>query len=118
MITISNLSIQYSGKFLFNDISFTITEKDRLGLVGKNGAGKSTMLKILCRELLPEGGTVAMDNKITLGYLPQELDLKPNDTVYEEAAKAFSNIQALQDKITALEIEIESRTDYDSKQYY
>ena len=118
MITISNLSIQYSGKFLFNDISFTITEKDRLGLVGKNGAGKSTMLKILCRELLPEGGTVAMDNKITLGYLPQELDLKPNDTVYEEAAKAFSNIQALQDKITALEIEIESRTDYDSKQYF
>ena len=118
MITISNLSIQYSGKFLLNDISFTITEKDRLGLVGKNGAGKSTMLKILCRELLPEGGTVAMDNKITLGYLPQELDLKPNDTVYEEAAKAFSNIQALQDKITALEIEIESSTDYDSKQYF
>ena len=118
MITISNLSIQYGGKFLFNDISFTITEKDRLGLVGKNGAGKSTMLKIICKEIVPEGGSVAMDNRVTLGYLPQDLELKPTMTVYEEAATAFSHLQSLQKKVLTLENEIANRIDYDSKQYF
>ncbi len=117
MVTVSNISIQYGGKFLFNNISFALTKKDRIGLVGKNGAGKSTLLKILIKEILPESGTIAMDNNTTLGYLPQDMSVKHNKTVYEEAAMAFAKVKELEATLNELNIEIAERTDYESKAY-
>ena len=118
MITVSNLSIQYGGVFLFDDISYTITTKDRVGLVGKNGAGKSTMLKILLDEIRPETGSVAMDNKTTLGYLPQEMAFTSQKTVYEEAVTAFDKVLELENNIKKITEEIANCTDYDSDYYY
>ncbi len=118
MINISNISIQYGGRFLFDNISFAITEKDRIGLVGKNGAGKSTLLKILIEEIVPESGGVSMDNHTTLGYLPQTLKLNPTQTVYEETAKAFIKIKEVEQEIEALTQKIGEYTEYESDEYF
>lgn len=117
MINLSNISIQYGGKFLFDGITFTITEKDRIGLVGKNGAGKSTLLKILTGEIRPETGNIAMDNNTTIGYLPQEMKLMPTLSVYEETAKAFAKIQQLEQDALQLSYELGERSDYESAAY-
>lgn len=117
MISLSNISIQYGGKFLFDDLSFTVTEKDRIGLVGKNGAGKSTLLKILTGEIRAETGIIAMDNNTSIGYLPQEMRLSPTLSVYEETAKAFAKIQQLEQQMFVLTTELADRTDYESAAY-
>lgn len=117
MITLNNLSIQYGGKFLFDDISFTITDNDRIGLVGKNGAGKSTMLKIIIGDMRPETGNIAMDNHTTLGYLPQDMKLNPTESVYEETAKAFSQLQALEKRADLLVVQLTEHPDHDSAEY-
>ncbi len=103
---------------MFNGISYAITPKDRIGLVGKNGAGKSTMLKVLIDEIRPETGDVSMDNKTTLGYLPQELFVKHTKSVYEEAATAFSEVLQMQAQIDAITEEVGIRTDYESESYF
>lgn len=90
MVSIDNLSVEFSAIPLFEDVSFVINDRDRIALVGKNGAGKSTMLKILCGIQHATSGTVSVPNDITIGYLPQVMKLQDDTTVAEEAYKAFS----------------------------
>ena len=91
MISVENLKVEFGVKPLFEDASFVINDKDRIALVGKNGAGKSTMLKILCGQQRPTAGTVAIPNEATIGYLPQVMKLSDDTTVIEETRKAFAD---------------------------
>lgn len=118
MISLANISIQYGGRILFDDISFTITKKDRLGLVGKNGAGKSTMMKVLIGEIIAQNGTISMDNGTTMGYLPQSKKVHQTRTVFEEAATAFEEVQKVERQLQKLEEELTHRTDYESDSYF
>lgn len=117
MITLANISIQYGGRILFDNITVTITQKDRVGLVGKNGAGKSTLLKVLVKQLIPDNGTISMDNKTTLGYLPQEIAMNPTKTVYEETLDAFAEVKEIERQIGVATVELESMTNYESPDY-
>ncbi len=117
MIQVENISVQFGGKFLFHEINFTIKERDRIGLVGKNGAGKSTLLKILIDEIRPDEGNIAMPNKTTLGYLPQELNVDYSKSVYDETASAFSEIQELKRKFEQYEKDLETATEFESDDY-
>ena len=117
MINISNLSIQFGGKFLFDNVSFTIKPNDRIGLIGRNGSGKSTILKIIYGLQESENGTVSKPNDYTMGYLPQECVIESNRTVFDEAAESLSEIKELELKIQELTDEISERNDYDSKSY-
>ena len=104
-------------KPLFLDASFVVNDRDRIALVGKNGAGKSTMLKILCGKQTPTSGTVAVPNDYTIGYLPQVMILQDDTTVREEARKAFAKITELKEKIDELNRQLAERTDYESEAY-
>lgn len=117
MLSVSNLSIHFGGYYLFDNVSFLINKSDRIGLVGKNGAGKSTMLKILAGVQVPEEGTIAHPNDYTVGYLPQDGITTTGKTVYNEAATAFSELLALEATIHKLTGEIAQRTDYHSAEY-
>lgn len=117
MLSVSNLSIHFGGYYLFDNVSFLINKSDRIGLVGKNGAGKSTMLKILAGVQVPEEGTIAHPNDYTVGYLPQDGITTTGKTVYDEAATAFSELLALEATIHKLSGEIAQRTDYHSAEY-
>lgn len=117
MLSIEHLSVEFSARPLFTDVSFVINKKDRIALVGKNGAGKSTLLKILSGHQQPTSGTVAVQNDITIGYLPQVMVLSDAHTVMEEAEKAFEHISEMQDKIEKLNNQLAERTDYDSPEY-
>lgn len=117
MLSIEHLSVEFSARPLFTDVSFVINKKDRIALVGKNGAGKSTLLKILSGHQQPTSGTVAVQNDITIGYLPQVMVLSDAHTVMEEAEKAFEHISEMQEKIEKLNNQLAERTDYDSPEY-
>ena len=117
MVSIDNLSVEFSAIPLFEDVSFVINDRDRIALVGKNGAGKSTMLKILCGIQHATSGTVSVPNDITIGYLPQVMKLQDDTTVAEEAYKAFSDIADMEAKVKRLEKALGERTDYDSDEY-
>ncbi len=117
MISVENLSVEFSARPLFAGVSFVINKKDRIALVGKNGAGKSTLLKILSGLQQPTGGTVAVQNGVTIGYLPQVMVLSDDHTVIEEAEKAFSDISDMQDAISRMEAELSAREDYESEGY-
>ena len=117
MVSIDNLSVEFSAIPLFEDVSFVINDRDRIALVGKNGAGKSTMLKILCGIQHATSGTVSVPNDITIGYLPQVMKLQDDTTVAEEAYKAFSDIADIEAKVKRLEKALGERTDYDSDEY-
>lgn len=117
MVSIDNLSVEFSAIPLFEDVSFVINDRDRIALVGKNGAGKSTMLKILCGIQHATSGTVSVPNDITIGYLPQVMKLQDDTTVAEEAYKAFSDIADIEAKVNRLEKALGERTDYDSDEY-
>jgi ATP-binding cassette, subfamily F, member 3 len=110
MLSVSHLSIQFSGHFLFNDISFLITKTDHVGLVGKNGAGKSTLLKILAGIQQPEKGDVSKPNDFTIGYLPQEMEHQGGKTVFEEALTAFERLQQLDKEIHRIGDEVSHYT--------
>ena len=103
---------------LFEDVSFVINKKDRIALVGKNGAGKSTMLKILAGLQRPTEGTVAVQRGVTIGYLPQVMVLSDTRTVMEEAERAFEHIFEMQNRLQQMNQELADRTDYDSKEYH
>ena len=118
MISIDNLSIEFNARSLFDDVSYVINPKDRIALVGKNGAGKSTMLKILAGLQQPTRGQVSMPRGTTVGYLPQVMVLSDQRTVMEEAEKAFEAIHAMKDEIERLRKEMEERTDYDTAEYH
>ncbi|MDE7153510.1 MAG: ABC-F family ATP-binding cassette domain-containing protein [Muribaculaceae bacterium] len=117
MISINNLSVEFSAKPLFDNINYVINKKDRIALVGKNGAGKSTMLKIIAGLQQPTGGTVAKPDGITIGYLPQQMILSDTTTVMEEVAKVFSHVDDMQSRLDSLNAELAERTDYESESY-
>ena len=117
MISVEGLKVEFSAPTLFHDVSFVINDQDRIALVGKNGAGKSTMLKILCGQQTPTAGVVSIPNDTTIGYLPQVMRLQDNTTVREEARKAFSACTELKALVDRLGTEMAERTDYDSPDY-
>ncbi len=117
MITASQLSLHYGGKYLFDECSFVIGMSDHVGLVGKNGAGKSTLLKILNREINPESGTIVTPNAYRIGYLPQDGATGRGKTVYAETMSVFDEILRIEDKIHAMSEILGSRTDYESAEY-
>ena len=111
------MKVEFGVKPLFHDVSFVINDRDRIALVGKNGAGKSTMLKILCGLQKPTAGVVAIPNETTLGYLPQVMKLQDNTTVKEETRKAFSHNTEMKAKLDKMQQEMAERTDYESDDY-
>ena len=117
MLAINNISVQFTGTNLFDNVTFNIADHDRIGLVGKNGAGKSTLLKILCGWQQPETGTMVIASGQTVGYLPQEMVPDTSRTVIDEALTAFSRIDELLAEQQRLTDEIASRTDYESDAY-
>ena len=117
MISVEGLKVEFGVKPLFHDVSFVINDRDRIALVGKNGAGKSTMLKILCGLQKPTAGVVAIPNETTLGYLPQVMKLQDDTTVKEETRKAFSHNTEMKVKLDKMQQEMAERTDYESDDY-
>ncbi len=117
MISVNNLSVQFTGTNLFDHVTFNIGDHDRIGLVGMNGAGKSTLLKILCGWQEPESGTLVIAAGQTVGYLPQEMVPDAVGTVLEEALTAFSALDDLEREQERLTAEIAERTDYESAEY-
>ena len=111
------MKVEFGVKPLFHDVSFVINDRDRIALVGKNGAGKSTMLKILCGLQKPTAGVVAIPNETTLGYLPQVMKLQDDTTVKEETRKAFSHNTEMKAKLDMMQQEMSERTDYESDDY-
>ena len=117
MISIDGLTVEFGAKPLFKDVSFVINERDRIALVGKNGAGKSTMLKILCGLQKPSGGSVSVPNETTVGYLPQVMKLSDDTTVKEETRKAFADTTKMETRLRKMEEEMAERSDYESEGY-
>ena len=117
MISVESLKVEFGVKPLFSGVSFVINERDRIALVGKNGAGKSTMLKILCGMQKPTEGVVAVPNGCTIGYLPQVMILQDDTTVKEEAQKAFADIRKMAARIDEMNRQLAERTDYESEEY-
>lgn len=117
MISVNNLSVQFTGQNLFDNVTFNIADHDRIGLVGKNGAGKSTLLKILCRQQEPETGTIVIASGQTVGYLPQEMVPDGQGTILQAALRAFEHIDALEQQLAQLTDQIAARTDYESPDY-
>ncbi|MBC3757936.1 ABC-F family ATP-binding cassette domain-containing protein [Hyunsoonleella sp. SJ7] len=117
MLNIHNLSISFQGEYLFEDITFKLGNGDRVGLIGKNGAGKSTMLKILSKELEPDSGQIATDKALKIGFLKQDIDFVQGRTVLEEAYEAFTEIKALETEMERINTQLAERTDYESEGY-
>ena len=117
MVSIDQLSVEFSARPLFTDVSFVINPKERIALVGKNGAGKSTLLKIIAGMQQPTRGCVSLQRDVTVGYLPQVMVLSDEHTVMEEAETAFAHIREMQERIERLNKELAERTDYDSEDY-
>jgi len=117
LISVENLQVEFGARPLFSDVSYVVNDKDRIALVGKNGAGKSTMLKIIAGLQQPSGGTVAVPRDTTIGYLPQVMVLSDGRTVMEEAEQAFEHISEMQQRLDVLNAELAERTDYESEAY-
>ena len=117
MISIQNLSMQFTGEDLFTDINFMIREKDRIGLVGKNGAGKTTLIRLLCGLEQPYKGDVIMSDDVTIGYLPQEKNVHSTKTVLDEAMTAFEEYYEIERQLAKLQDELSNREDYESASY-
>ena len=117
MITVDGLAVEFSGKTLFSDVSFFINENDKIALMGKNGAGKSTMMKIIAGAQKPTRGYVRAPKEAVIAYLPQHLSTEDHCTVFEETLKAFEQIFEMRDRMAFLNSELETRTDYDSDEY-
>ena len=118
MLNIHNLSISFAGDYLFEEISFRLNPGDKVGLVGKNGAGKSTMLKMLAGELSPDTGTIAKEKEVRIGFLKQDIDFVLGRTVLEEAYEAFTELMQLEVKLDGINQELANRTDYESEGYH
>ena len=117
LVSVEKLKVEFGATPLFQDVSYVINDKDRIALVGKNGAGKSTMLKIIAGLQQPTSGTVAVSGGSTIGYLPQVMVLSDEHTVREEAEQAFSHISQMQERLDRMNQELADRTDYDSESY-
>jgi len=117
MITVENLTLYFGAQTIFENISFTVTEKDKIGLVGKNGSGKSTLLNVLSQKISPNEGKVTHLNKIKLGFLQQDLDFKDECSLLEEMKKVFTNIENYKSQIKIINSQIKQRNDYKSDSY-
>ena len=117
MISVEGLTVEFGGFTLFDDVSFVVNKKDRIALVGKNGAGKSTMLKIFAGLQSPTSGTVSVPKETTIGYLPQQMKLADTQTVREEAERAFEHIHEMEKEIERLNQQLAERTDYETESY-
>ena len=117
MISVDSIAVEFSGSILFSDVSFSINENDKIALMGKNGAGKSTMMKIIAGQSKPTRGHVRSPEDAVIAYLPQHLLTEDKNTVFEETAKAFGHIFEMQSEMDALNKQLETRTDYESAEY-
>ena len=117
MISVEHLSVEFSARPLFTDVSFVVNDRDRIALTGKNGAGKSTLLKIIAGQQMPTEGHVAAPRGTTIAYLPQVMELADERTVMDEALLAFDHIRDLQADIDRMGAEMAERTDYESDDY-
>ena len=117
MISVENLKVEFGVRPLFAGASFVINDRDRIALVGKNGAGKSTMLKVLCGQQHPTDGVVAVPSQTTIGYLPQVMKIADDTTVLEETRKAFAHTTSLKQRLDSMERQLAERTDYESDDY-
>ena len=117
MLNIHNLSVSFGGTFLFEEVTFRMGAGDRVGLVGKNGAGKSTMLKILAGDFKADSGQIATEKEVRIGFLRQDIDFEQGRTVLEEAYQAFTEIQIVEKKLETINHQLVSRTDYESEEY-
>lgn len=118
MISVDNIRVDFGGTNLFHDVSFIINKKDRVALVGKNGAGKTTLLRILSGEQSPSEGAVSKQRNISIGYLPQVMNLKDGRTVFEEAETAFEHIHEMEQQLESMNNELAERDDYESPEYH
>jgi len=118
MLNIHNLSISFQGEYLFEELTFKLSAGDRIGLIGKNGAGKSTMLKILAKELEPDSGQIAADKNLKIGFLKQDIDFEFGRTVLEESYQAFQEIKTVESQLEEINKQLVERTDYDSEEYH
>ena len=117
MLNIHNLSVSFSGEYLFKQISFKLISGDRVGLIGKNGAGKSTLLKLLSKETEMDSGSIAYEKDLKIGFLKQDIDFDKGRTVLEEAYQAFSEIKILEERQNEINTQLSERTDYESDSY-
>ncbi|AWA28800.1 glycosyl transferase family 2 [Flavobacterium magnum] len=117
MLNIHNLSVSFGGTYLFEEVTFRLGAGDRVGLVGKNGAGKSTMLKILARDFAPDSGSIATEKEVKIGFLRQDIDFEQGRTVLEEAYQAFAEIKEVEKKLESINHQLVTRTDYESEGY-
>ena len=118
MLNIHDLSVSFNGDYLFESVTFRLGAGDRIGLVGKNGAGKSTMLKILSNEVEPDAGTIAFDKEIKIGFLKQDIDFVKGRTILQEAYQAFNDILQVEHQLEKVNEELVRRTDYESESYH
>ena len=117
MISINSLTVAFGGFTLLDSIDFHISENDKIGLVGKNGAGKSTVMKLICGLQSPTSGSIDKPNDIRIGYLPQIMDHHKGRTVMEEALTAFDQVNSIQEELDEIGVTLASRTDYESESY-
>ncbi|WP_296149880.1 ATP-binding cassette domain-containing protein [uncultured Flavobacterium sp.] len=117
MLNIHNLSVSFGGTYLFEEVTFRMGAGDRVGLVGKNGAGKSTMLKILAKDFAPDSGSIATEKEVRIGFLRQDIDFEQGRTVLEEAYEAFTDIKIVEKKLEEINHQLVTRTDYESEEY-
>lgn len=117
MLSVENITVEFGGFVLLNDISFVINKNERVALVGKNGAGKSTLLKIMAGKQMPTHGSIAYPKDISVGYLPQQMTLSDARTVKAEASTAFEHLQKMERDLEKLHIRLAERTDYESQEY-
>jgi len=117
MISVDRLSISFGGRSILRDVSFMVNNKDKIGLVGLNGAGKTTLLKVFMGIIEPDDGKVVIPQGIRLGYLPQQLNVKDDKTLFEEAGSAFNEILVIEREISDINNEIAGRSDYNSMAY-
>ena len=117
MLNIHDLSVSFSGTFLFESVTFRLGAGDRIGLVGKNGAGKSTMLKILSRDVAPDSGSIATEKELKIGFLRQDIDFVQGRSVLDEAYQAFEEIKDVEARLEAVNKQLSERTDYESENY-
>ncbi len=118
MLNAHNVSISFGGTQLFSGITFKLGAGNRVGLIGKNGAGKSTLLKIIARELAYDSGTMAFEKDTSIGFLKQDLEFDYGRTILEEAYQAFTEIKAIEKKLTHINTQLAERTDYETESYH
>ncbi|MXV38658.1 ATP-binding cassette domain-containing protein [Flavobacteriaceae bacterium Ap0902] len=117
MLQVQKLGVHFAGNYLFDNVSFRINKGDRIGLAGKNGAGKSTLLKILAKQQMPSEGEVVYEGEVSVGYLSQDIDFVEGRTIWEETSQAYVQLNAIQERMTAVNDLLTTRTDYESDEY-